>query len=63
MTIIVHRGTHQIGGCATEIKTNTTIRMTTATDSMDIQARNVMVHAPHIPIVSSPASLPYQSNP
>ena len=24
MTIIVHRGTHQIGGCATEIKTNTT---------------------------------------
>lgn len=28
-----------------EIKTNTTIRMTTATDSMDIQARNVMVHA------------------
>lgn len=24
MTIIVHRGTHQIGGCATEIKTNKT---------------------------------------
>ncbi len=24
MTVIVHRGTHQIGGCATEIKTKTT---------------------------------------
>ena len=24
MTVTVHRGTHQIGGCATEIKTNTT---------------------------------------
>ena len=23
MKIIVHRGTHQIGGCATEIRTNT----------------------------------------